>query len=503
MLAAVTPAGEDSEAALRALFRVKSFAKTAGIDLQSINEEEPDIAARLMITSLASLLEDPILYEALRGFERPSDLDGVRNIAIALYSRSQSRKRAAPSVESSRDRGGDAAADRRAAFASLDSDDEEAEGPGGGTRGKRLPPLKDGQLRRSISREAALAVRADEVTEAARRAEEAADPFSVAIAPPSHRDDVRRALLSNGQVDAEGASRESVELPLHITTARRDFRVEVEEAIARQFPPGADFTASDAELAKLLEDARNCTFDLPRLRGLAKRSLGASGVKCDEQRELEQALRILRAIASPAAKLMHGDAAGEADAGALADWCGRVLTSGDLATGAIATIVARVFGDYDQAVGAFIRGTRRRPPSFMGTLEACGRIIEQAKFDHRFSKLGHSPARSASAPPPQRGRTPSKGKGRGDQDGKPKGRVGQSSGGQQATHLAILRISGDNTQKDAFFSLLRSKYNRICHRQIHRGCDAADCTREHITRGSKEAKEIFTAASAVCPATAL
>ena len=32
----------------------------------------------LMIASLASLLEDPILYEALRSFERPSDLDGVR-----------------------------------------------------------------------------------------------------------------------------------------------------------------------------------------------------------------------------------------------------------------------------------------------------------------------------------------------------------------------------------------------------------------------------------------
>jgi len=87
---------------------------------------------------------------------------------------------------------------------------------------------------------------------------------------------------------------------------------------------------SDEELAKLLGDARDGTLDLQRLRGLAKRSLGASGVACDEQRELEQALRILRAIASPAAKLMHGDAAGEADAGALADWCGKVLTSGDL-----------------------------------------------------------------------------------------------------------------------------------------------------------------------------
>jgi len=500
VLAALTPAGEDSEAALRALFRVKSFAKAAGIDLQSISEEEPDIATRLMITSLASLLEDPILYEALRGFERPSDLRGVQNIAVALYSRGQSRKRATPSVESSRDRGGDAAADRRVAFASLDSDDEEAEEPGGGTRGKRLPPLKDSQLRRSISREAALAVRADEVTEAARRAEEAAGSFSVAIAPPSHRDDVRRALLSNGQIDAEGASRESVELPLYITTARRAFRVEVEGAIARQFPPGADFTASDAELAKLLEDARNGTFDLPRLRGLAKRSLGASGVKCDEQRELEQALRILRVIASPAAKLMHGDAAGEADAGALADWCGRVLSSGDLATGAIATIVARVFGDYDQAIGAFIRGTRRRPPSFTGTLDACSRIVEQAKFDHRFSKLGHSPARSDT---PSKGKSGGKGKGRGDPDGKPKGRAGQSSGGQQATHPAILRISGDSAQKDAFFSLLRSDYNKICHQQIYRGCDTANCSREHIKRGSKEAKAIVTAASAVCPATAL
>ena len=36
--------------------------------------------------------------------------------------------------------------------------------------------------------------------------------------------------------------------------------------------------------------------------------------------------------------------------------------------------------------GAFIRGTLRRPPSFEGALEACGRLIEQARFDHRFSK---------------------------------------------------------------------------------------------------------------------
>ena len=42
--------------------------------------------------------------------------------------------------------------------------------------------------------------------------------------------------------------------------------------------------------------------------------------------------------------------------------------------------------DTAHLVGAFIRGTLRRPPSFKGTLEACGRLIEQARFDHRFSK---------------------------------------------------------------------------------------------------------------------
>ena len=109
MLALVTPVGADSDTVLRALFRVKAFARTTGADLQSIDEEEPDVASMLMIASLASLLEDPILYEALRGFERPSDLDGVRDIAIALYSKSRSRKRATPSADPTRDRGGYAA----------------------------------------------------------------------------------------------------------------------------------------------------------------------------------------------------------------------------------------------------------------------------------------------------------------------------------------------------------------------------------------------------------
>ena len=62
MLALVTPVGADSDTVLRALFRVKAFARTTGADLQSIDEEVPDVASMLMIASLASLLEDPILY---------------------------------------------------------------------------------------------------------------------------------------------------------------------------------------------------------------------------------------------------------------------------------------------------------------------------------------------------------------------------------------------------------------------------------------------------------
>ena len=186
MLALVTPVGADSDTVLRALFRVKAYARTTGVDLQSIDEEEPDVASMLMTASLASLLEDPILYEALRGFERPSDLDGVRNVAIELHSKSQSRKRATPSGWPSRDWGGDPVAGRRAAVAPLDSDDEDVEGPGGGARGRKLAPLKESQLRRSISREVALSVRGDEVTEAAQRAADAATPFSAAIVPSSH-----------------------------------------------------------------------------------------------------------------------------------------------------------------------------------------------------------------------------------------------------------------------------------------------------------------------------
>ena len=383
MLAAITPAGADSGTVLRTLFGVKCFARMAGADPQSIDEEEPDIAARLMITSLASLLEDPILYEALCGLERPSDLDGVRDIAIALYSRSQSRKRATPSVESTRDRGGYAASGGSSRGLALPGSDSEEEAPRGA---RRLPLLEPSQLRRAIGPQSALAIRGRTVSRAARAAAAEGEAFSADLAPSDARTDVLRAILSNGHVDAEGQRASAIAIPSYIHQARRDFRLEIEEAITSQFPLGADFTVSDEELAKLLGDARDGTLDLQRLRGLAKRSLGASGVACDEQRELEQALRILRAIASPAAKLMHGDAAGEADAGALADWCGKVLTSGDLATGAIATIVARVFRDYDQTVGAFIRGTLRRPPSFKGTLEACGRLIEQARFDHRFSK---------------------------------------------------------------------------------------------------------------------
>ena len=82
MLAAITPAGADSGTVLRILFGVKCFARMAGADVQSIDEEEPDIAARLMIASLASLLEDPILYEALRGFERPRRRPGHRHRAL-------------------------------------------------------------------------------------------------------------------------------------------------------------------------------------------------------------------------------------------------------------------------------------------------------------------------------------------------------------------------------------------------------------------------------------
>ena len=66
MLALVTPVGADSDAVLRALFRVKAFARTTDADLQSIDEEDPGVAAKLMTASLASLLEDPILSEALR-----------------------------------------------------------------------------------------------------------------------------------------------------------------------------------------------------------------------------------------------------------------------------------------------------------------------------------------------------------------------------------------------------------------------------------------------------
>lgn len=226
MLAAVTPAGEDGEATLRALFGVKSFARTAGIDQQKLEEEEPRVAEMLMLSSLASLLDNPTLREALGDLERPSNLDDVRAVAVSLYMKSQSRKRTTPSVESTRGRAG------------------------------------------------ALAV-----------------------------------------------------------------------------------------------------------AGHPSRSTG----------------------------------------------------------------------------------------------------------------------RSTSAP----GRTSSTGKGGGKTDSKPKGRASQSSGRQQAAHPAILRTSGDQAQMDAFFSLLRSKYGGFCHQQIFRGCDKADCSREHITRGSEEAKEIIAAVSAVCPATAL
>ena len=41
VLALVTPVGADSDTVLRALFRVKAFARTTGADLQSIDEEEP------------------------------------------------------------------------------------------------------------------------------------------------------------------------------------------------------------------------------------------------------------------------------------------------------------------------------------------------------------------------------------------------------------------------------------------------------------------------------
>ena len=103
MLAAITPAGADSGTVLRILFGVKCFARMAGADPQSIDEEEPEIAAKLMIASLASLLEDPILYEALCGLERPSDLDGVKTVAVWLYSKSLSRKRTTPSADPTRD----------------------------------------------------------------------------------------------------------------------------------------------------------------------------------------------------------------------------------------------------------------------------------------------------------------------------------------------------------------------------------------------------------------
>ena len=164
MLAAITPAGADSGTVLSTLFGVKCFARMAGADPQSIDEEEPGIAARLMIASLASLLEDPILYEALCGLERPSDLDGVRDIAIALYSKSRSRKRATPSADSTRDRGGYAASgggSRGLALPGSDSEEEEAsedaaaehaEARGSGMAGRLVAGI---QVRRRVDNEGA------------------------------------------------------------------------------------------------------------------------------------------------------------------------------------------------------------------------------------------------------------------------------------------------------------------------------------------------------------
>ena len=139
-------------------------------------------------------------------------------------------------------------------------------------------------------------------------------------------------------------------------------------------------------LHQLLTDAASCSFDLSRLRDLAGRSLGANGAGTDEQRELEQALRILRAVASPVATLLLGGEAGRADAGALADWCLRSLTGGDLSVGGIAAIVERALGDYDQEVGEFIRGILHRPPSFKGALEGCEGLIQRAHLEHLSSK---------------------------------------------------------------------------------------------------------------------
>ena len=383
MLAAITPAGADSGTVLRALFSVKCFARMAGADPQSIDEEEPDIAARLMIASLASLLEDPILYEALCGLERPSDLDGVRDIAIALYSRSQSRKRATPSVESTRDRGGYAASggsSRGIALSDSDSDEEASRGA------RRLPLLKPGQLSRAIGPESALAIRGKAVTRAVRVAAAEGKAFSADLAPSDARTDVLRAILSNGCVDAEGHRTSAIAIPSYIHEARRRLRNEIWDAVKGLFPRGAPFSAPAADLHQLLTDAASCSFDLSRLRDLAGRSLGANGAGTDEQRELEQALRILRAVASPVATLLLGGEAGRADAGALADWCLRSLTGGDLSVGGIAAIVERALGDYDQEVGEFIRGILHRPPSFKGALEGCEGLIQRAHLEHLSSK---------------------------------------------------------------------------------------------------------------------
>ena len=84
MLASITPAGADSGTALRTLFSVKCFAGMTGADGQMLEKEEPRVAEMLMISGLASLLDDEILHEALCGLERPSDLGGVQDIAIAL-----------------------------------------------------------------------------------------------------------------------------------------------------------------------------------------------------------------------------------------------------------------------------------------------------------------------------------------------------------------------------------------------------------------------------------
>ena len=382
VLALVTPVGADSDTVLRALFRVKAFARTTGADLQSIDEEEPDVASMLMTASLASLLEDPILYEALRGFERPSDLDGVRDIAIALYSKSRSRKRATPSADPTRDRRGYAASgegSRRLAPPDSDSDEEASRGT------RRLPPLEPSQLQRAIGPESALAIRSKAVTRAARAATAEGEAFSADLAPSDARTDVLRAILSNGHVDAEGHRTSAIAIPSYIHQARRRLRNETEDAVKGLFPRGAPFSAPAADLHQLLTDAASCSFDLSRLRDLAGRSLGANGAEADEQRELEQALRILRAVASPVATLLLGGEAGRADAVALADWCLRSLIGGDLSVGGIAAIVERVLGDYDQEVGEFIRGILRRPPSLKGALEGCEGLIQRARLEHLAS----------------------------------------------------------------------------------------------------------------------